>query len=94
MRIVDNSDWWTVSLLAILTTFVWLGVAHCGESPKTQQRAANEAVALPNLLDPEPCHAWVSDGAVEGESLDARIDRLETALRLAKAERVVNRRRK
>jgi hypothetical protein len=35
-----------------------------------------------------------SDCAVEGEPLDQRIARLETALRLAKAEAAVNRKRK
>jgi hypothetical protein len=40
------------------------------------------------------CITESSSGARDGESLEQRIDRLETQLRLSKAERYVNRRRK
>lgn len=42
---------------------------------------------------PPPC-VCPTDGAREGETIEQRVERLETELRLAKAEARVNRKRK
>jgi hypothetical protein len=69
---------------------------NLGQSSGRNEKHASGAVIAPrdNLLDPTPCVTWVTNGAQDGESLDRRLERLETAVRLSRAELYVNRRRK
>ena len=47
---------------------------------------------VPAFAGGPPACICPTDGARQGEDLDARIERLERELRLSKAERVVNKR--
>lgn len=67
------------SFLAFLAT---QPVVQAEEAPKAQQDAAN---AQPERICDEP-----ANGARPGESLEARHERLKTALRLTEAEIRVN----
>jgi hypothetical protein len=69
-------------ITASLACFLFLNVSRAETDPKTPPE--------PNQAQPALSHYC----AREGETIEARIERLETALRLARAELKVNRRRK
>lgn len=72
----------------LLLSFVVTLAARANEAPKTPLAPANALVVRPSTREPP------SDCAVPDETLEQRIERLTTALRLSRAELRVRRKAK
>jgi hypothetical protein len=78
-KLTDQPNWFLIALAVLTALFVWTRVA-LGDEGKSSAGAPSGALGAMSRY----C-------AREGETIDQRIARLEVALRLAKAERRVNR---